>query len=227
MIWPKYWHTYQPTTHTPILGWGVSTNHKSSNRIELSLLGKDLLNFWSFDLTRPIDLPIHPHPYPWVEVFLQIINLQTKLNYLDWVKIFKNLVTSSDSTQCKLKPPKNYVASLLISIISNDNSVGVPHARVSATNNHTKSVVFLSLHHPCSHTLNSTFIPTTRELNHIVWFDSVTSGEIGQDKTSFTRPVNVTIFERHLLAFWQTFWQTKWVCNPFGPSKCPLPLAQS
>ena len=34
-----------PTTHTPTHGWGVSTNHKSSNRIELSRLAQDLLNF--------------------------------------------------------------------------------------------------------------------------------------------------------------------------------------
>ena len=34
-----------PTTHTPNHGWGVSINHKSSNRIELSQLAQDLLNF--------------------------------------------------------------------------------------------------------------------------------------------------------------------------------------
>ena len=39
---------------------GVSTNHKSSNRIELSQLGQDLLNFESFHLTPPIDPPIYP-----------------------------------------------------------------------------------------------------------------------------------------------------------------------
>ena len=37
-----------PTTHTPTHGWGcqwgVFTNHKSSNRIELSRLGQDLFN---------------------------------------------------------------------------------------------------------------------------------------------------------------------------------------
>ena len=37
------------------MGESVSTNHKSSNRIELSQLGQDLLNFLSFDLTPPID----------------------------------------------------------------------------------------------------------------------------------------------------------------------------
>ena len=33
-----------PTTNTPTNGWGVSTNHKSLNRIELSQLGQDLFN---------------------------------------------------------------------------------------------------------------------------------------------------------------------------------------
>ena len=52
-----------PTTHTPTHGWvsthppmggGVPTNHKSSNRIELSWLHQDLFNCKSFDLTPPI-----------------------------------------------------------------------------------------------------------------------------------------------------------------------------
>ena len=34
-----------PSTHTPTHGWGVSTNHKCSNRIELSQLGQHILNF--------------------------------------------------------------------------------------------------------------------------------------------------------------------------------------
>ena len=63
------------------MGEGVSTNHKSSNRIELSKLGQDLLNFLSFDLTPPIDPPNHPSTHPWVGVSLQIINLQTEWNY--------------------------------------------------------------------------------------------------------------------------------------------------
>ena len=33
------------TTNTSIHRWGVATNHKSSNRIELSQLGQDLFNF--------------------------------------------------------------------------------------------------------------------------------------------------------------------------------------
>ena len=33
-----------PTTHTPTHRWGVSTNHKSSIRIELSQLHQDLFN---------------------------------------------------------------------------------------------------------------------------------------------------------------------------------------
>ena len=42
------------------MGVGVSTNHKSSNRIELSRLGQDLFNCKSFDLTPPIDPLTHP-----------------------------------------------------------------------------------------------------------------------------------------------------------------------
>ena len=42
------------------MGGGVSTNHKSLNRIELSRLGQHLFNCKSFDLTPPIDPPNHP-----------------------------------------------------------------------------------------------------------------------------------------------------------------------
>ena len=65
------------------MGGGVSTNHKSSNRIELSRLGQDLFNCQSSDLTPPIDPLTHPHTQPWVGVSLQIINHHTELNYLD------------------------------------------------------------------------------------------------------------------------------------------------
>ena len=62
------------------MGGGVSTNHKSLNRIELSQLGQYLFNCYSFDVIPPIDPPNHP---PMGGVCLQIINLQTELNYLD------------------------------------------------------------------------------------------------------------------------------------------------
>ena len=65
------------------MGGGVSTNDKSSNRIESSGLGQDLFNFYSFDITPPIDPLTHPTTAPWVGVSLQIINLQTELNYLE------------------------------------------------------------------------------------------------------------------------------------------------
>ena len=58
MTWPHpltHW-----TTHPPTHGWGVSTNHKSSNRIELSQLSQDLFNCYSFDLTPTIDPLTHP-----------------------------------------------------------------------------------------------------------------------------------------------------------------------
>ena len=50
----------KPTTHTPTHSWGVSANHKSSNRIELSWLGQDLFNFEWFDMAPPINPSIHP-----------------------------------------------------------------------------------------------------------------------------------------------------------------------
>ena len=71
------------------MGWGVFTNHKSSNRIELSQLGQNLFDIKQYHLTPPIDplnysstqLSMHP-PMGWGCLF-QIINLQTELNYLD------------------------------------------------------------------------------------------------------------------------------------------------
>ena len=48
------------------MGGGMSTNHKSSNRIELSRLGQDLFNCYSFDLIPSIDPLTHPttHTHP-------------------------------------------------------------------------------------------------------------------------------------------------------------------
>ena len=90
------------------VGGGVSTNHKSSNRIELSQIGQNWLNFQSFDPTPPIDPPIHLHTHPWLGVSLQIINLQTKLNYLDSVnilKMFSVLTWPHPSTHQPIHPP--------------------------------------------------------------------------------------------------------------------------
>ena len=47
-----------PPIH-PSMGRGVSANHKSSNRIELSWLGLDLFNFLWFDMAPPINPPNH------------------------------------------------------------------------------------------------------------------------------------------------------------------------
>ena len=62
------------------MGGGVSTNHKSSNRIELSWLGQDLLNFsdltWSHPSTHsPIHPPTKSCTQPWVGNSPQISNL--------------------------------------------------------------------------------------------------------------------------------------------------------
>ena len=40
------------------MGGGVSTNHKSLNRIELSQLDQYLFNCYSFDVIPPIDPPM-------------------------------------------------------------------------------------------------------------------------------------------------------------------------
>ena len=42
------------------MGGGVSTNHKSLNKIELCQLGQYLFNCYSFDVIPPIDPPNHP-----------------------------------------------------------------------------------------------------------------------------------------------------------------------
>ena len=49
----------QPTIHPAIGGGGgISTNHKSSNRIEIPQLGQDLFDFQCYDPTLPIKPPI-------------------------------------------------------------------------------------------------------------------------------------------------------------------------
>ena len=64
------------------MGVGVSTNHKSSNRIELCQLGQDFIQLLVIQ-PDPTDPPNHQHIHPRVGVSLQIINLQTELNYVD------------------------------------------------------------------------------------------------------------------------------------------------
>ena len=64
MIWREltHWPTLPPN-HPPIhlsKGGSVSTNHKSSNRIELSRLDQILLKFLWFHIFRPTNPPIHP-----------------------------------------------------------------------------------------------------------------------------------------------------------------------
>ena len=64
MIWcePTHWPTHPPN-HPPIhlcKGGSVPTNHKSSNRIELSQLDQVLLKFLWFHMFRPTNPPIHP-----------------------------------------------------------------------------------------------------------------------------------------------------------------------
>ena len=64
MIWhePTHWPTHPPNHPSIHLskGGSVSTNHKSSNRIELSQLDQVLLKFLWFHMFRPTNPPIHP-----------------------------------------------------------------------------------------------------------------------------------------------------------------------
>ena len=67
MTWPHpLTHpSIQPPTHPP-MGGGVSTNHKSSNRIELSWFSQHFLNFlvfWPDPTHQPTYPPTHPPNY--------------------------------------------------------------------------------------------------------------------------------------------------------------------
>ena len=62
----------------------ISTDHQSTNRIELSHLGQNLFHFSESDMSPPTSPPIQPQ----VAVSLQIINIETDLNFPDLVKIY-------------------------------------------------------------------------------------------------------------------------------------------
>ena len=97
MIWHEltHWPTHPPN-HPPIhlsKGESVSTNHKSSNRIELSRLDQVLLRFLWFHMFWPTNPPIHPpthqkKPHPWVGNSPQIPNLLTESKYLNSFKSY-------------------------------------------------------------------------------------------------------------------------------------------
>ena len=62
MTWPHpltHPSTQPPTHPHPPMGGSVSTNHKSSNRIELSWFSQQFSNFKWFDLIPPINPPTH------------------------------------------------------------------------------------------------------------------------------------------------------------------------
>ena len=93
------WHdsTYSPThypTHPPIhppIGEGVSTNHKSSNRIELSWLGQDLLNVWVI-WHDPTNQPSHPPTKRWrslrrFQIFKQNWNILNSSRLIEFLLI--------------------------------------------------------------------------------------------------------------------------------------------
>ena len=70
MIWGRQGRPHpftHPLTHpsiqppmNPTMARGVSANHKSSNKIELSWLSQDLFNFLWFDMAPPTHQTIHP-----------------------------------------------------------------------------------------------------------------------------------------------------------------------
>ena len=80
-----FWHdpTHQPTHPLiqPPIVWGICTNHKSSNRIDLSGLSQDLI-FLLFYMTPPINPSTCTPSHMWGE-FPQLTNLQTESNYHD------------------------------------------------------------------------------------------------------------------------------------------------
>ena len=72
MTWPIHWPTHPPNRPHPPMGGGVSTNHKSSNRIELSWFSQQFSNFKWFDLTPPINPPIHPPTHQIIHPFMGV-----------------------------------------------------------------------------------------------------------------------------------------------------------
>ena len=81
-----------PTTHlyTYPNVESVSTNHKSSNRIQLSWLDQVLLKFLWFHVFWPTNPPTHQqNTHPWVGNSPQIPNLQTESKYLDSFKSYR------------------------------------------------------------------------------------------------------------------------------------------
>ena len=97
MTWPHplTYPSTQPPTLPPM---GVSTNHKSSNRIELSWLGQHLT--WTYPSTHPSTHPLtKPYTWPWVGNSQQISNLQTESNYLDPFKCY-GIFTDSVGAPC-------------------------------------------------------------------------------------------------------------------------------
>ena len=100
-----HWPTHPPT-HTP-MGRGVSTNHKSSNNWIILIRSRFIkfLVIWPDPTHWPLT---HSTTHPWVGVSLQIINLQTELNYLDWVNIyyiFSDLTWPHPWTHPSTNPP--------------------------------------------------------------------------------------------------------------------------
>ena len=72
------------------MGGGVSTNHKSYSIVS-HLTWSHPLTHWPPNCPTT-QLPNHQHTHPWVGVWvkvsLQIVNVQTELNYLDSVNVF-------------------------------------------------------------------------------------------------------------------------------------------
>ena len=93
---------HEVSKNSPVRGWGglSKMSKKMSKMSNKSYIFKQnwiisirsrfiwYLVIWPNPTHWPTETPIHPPTHPWVGVSLQIINLQTELNYLDQVKTY-------------------------------------------------------------------------------------------------------------------------------------------
>ena len=82
---PTHW-CIQPPTHPP-MGGGVSTNHKSSNRIELSWFGqhfKIFLVIWPDPTHQPTHPPNHTPTHGWGILYRCHIFKQNQIILISW-----------------------------------------------------------------------------------------------------------------------------------------------
>ena len=102
--------SHEPThlpTHALIhllISLGVSTNYKSSKRIEISQFSQGLFDFEWFDLTPPINPPNHPYTHPWGSLHRCWI-FKENWNILIRFRFIRFLVIWPDPTHQPTQPP--------------------------------------------------------------------------------------------------------------------------